>query len=174
LSGKVVPFARAAELNLSYSTVTRWLSRFRENGMRGLFPTAQISRQPYTPEKIIVSLVFYKTCVRSISDRELARVMQNIHHVSLHHETVKSLLERYFFWRHDEFNRLITYPIPADIVEKRLEIVKLYRQGWSETTVAKLLKVSARPCRNGCGVPDKRRLPSLIAPTGCSICRMRH
>jgi transposase len=46
LSGKVVPFARAAELNLSYSTVTRWLARFRENGMRGLFPAAQISRQP--------------------------------------------------------------------------------------------------------------------------------
>lgn len=112
--------------------------------MRGLFPANQISRQPYTPEKVIVSLVFYKTCVRSISDRELARVMQNIHHVSLHHETVKALLERYFFWRHDEFNRLVTYPIPADQVEKRLEIVKLYRQGWSETTVAKLLKVTRK------------------------------
>jgi len=139
-----VPFQRAAELNLSYSTVTRWLARFRENGMRGLFPATQISRQPYTPEKVIVSLVFYKTCVHSISDRELARVMQNIHHVSLHHETVKALLDRYFFWRHDEFSRLLTYPIPADPVEKRLEIVKLYRQGWSETTISKLLKVTRK------------------------------
>jgi transposase InsO family protein len=54
------------------------------------------------------------------------------------------LLERYFFWRHDQFSRLVSYPIPADVVEKRLEIVKLYRQGWSETTVAKLLKVTRK------------------------------
>lgn len=51
---------------------------------------------------------------------------------------VKALLERYFFWRHDEFSRLVTYLIPADLVEKRLEIVKVYWQGWSETTVAML------------------------------------
>ena len=159
-----MPFARAAELNLSYSTVTRWLARFRENGMRGLFPAAQISRQPYTPEKVIVSLVFYKTCVRSISDRELARVMQNIHHVSLHHETVKALLERYFFWRHEEFNRLVTYPIPADIVERRLEIVKLYRQGWSETSVAKLLKVTRKTVQKW--VRRRRKFPkSRWSPT---------
>ena len=139
-----MPFAGAAELNLFYSTVTRWLARFRQNGMRGLFPAAQISRQPYTPEKVIISLVFYKTCVRSISDRELARVMQSIHHLSLHHKTVKALLERYFFWRHDEFSRLVSYSIPADIAEKRLEIVKLHRQGWSETTISKLLKAARK------------------------------
>jgi hypothetical protein len=73
LSGQVVPFRRAAELNLSYSTVTRWLNRFRENGMRGLFPVNQISRQPYTPEKVIVSLVFYKTCVKHLGPRIGAR-----------------------------------------------------------------------------------------------------
>ena len=145
LSGHVSSFERAKQLNVSYSTVTRWLARFREDGMPGL-SSAQFQREPYTPE-VVVSLLFYKSCLPGASYRELARVVNQTHKVNLHHETVKTLLERYFFWRHDEFRRLVRYPIPSAPEEKRLEMVKLAKQGWSETSIAKLLVTTRKTVR---------------------------
>ena len=58
LAEKVEPRQQAQLLNLSYSTVSRWLKQFREEGMPGLFPSAGYNREPYTPEKIIVSLIY--------------------------------------------------------------------------------------------------------------------
>lgn len=147
LAGNVSSFERAKQLNVSYSTVTRWLARFREDGMRGLFPAGQFEREPYTPEKVVVSLLFYKSCLLSASYRELARVVNKAHKVNLHHETVKALLDRYFFWRHDEFRRLVRYPVPATIEEKRLEMVRLAKDGWSETSIAKLLVTTRKTVR---------------------------
>lgn len=146
LSGNVSSFERAKQLNVSYSTVTRWLARFREDGMPGLFP-GQFTREPYTPEKVVVSLLFYKSCLPGVSYRELARVVNKTHKVNLHHETVKVLLERYFFWRHDEFRRLVRYPIPATIEDKRLEMARLTKNGWSETSIAKLLVTTRKTVR---------------------------
>lgn len=146
LSGHVSSFERAKQLNVSYSTVTRWLARFREDGMPGLSP-GQSQREPYTPEKVVVSLLFYKSCLPSASYRELARVINRTHKVSLHHETVKALLDRYFFWRHDEFRRLVRYPIPPTNEEKRLEMARLAKNGWSETSIAKLLMTTRKTVR---------------------------
>lgn len=61
-------------------------------------------------------------------------------HERLHNETVKALLQRYFFWRYAEFRDLINYPVPADLQACRLEMVKLRAQGWSEQTVAVLMR----------------------------------
>lgn len=146
LSGNVSSFERAKQLNVSYSTVTRWLARFREDGMPGLLP-GQFHREPYTPEKVVVSLLFYKSCLPGASYRELARVINKMHQVFLHHETVKALLDRYFFWRHDEFRRLVRYPIPPTNEEKRLEMVRLAKNGWSETSIAKLLETTRKTVR---------------------------
>ncbi len=46
LAGKVQPRQQAQLLNLSYSTVSRWLKQFREEGMQGLFPASGFSREP--------------------------------------------------------------------------------------------------------------------------------
>lgn len=124
LARQIEPKQQAKLLNLSYSTVSRWLRQFREDGMQGLFPASGYSREPYTPEKIIVSLIYFKCCVPRVSDRELARVITSSTSYKLHNETVKSLLERYFFWRYDEFQKLIVYPILPDAQSKRWEIVK--------------------------------------------------
>ena len=53
LSGKCSPAEQAVRLNLGYSTVTRWLRQFREEGLPGLFPANQYSRGPYTTERVI-------------------------------------------------------------------------------------------------------------------------
>jgi hypothetical protein len=97
--------------------------------MSGLFPYAGYALEPYTPERITVSLIYFKCCVPKATDRELARVLSSETGYTLDHKTVKSLLERYFFWRYEEFQKPIVYPILPDAQSKRCEIVKLYQQG---------------------------------------------
>lgn len=140
LAGKVEPRQQARLLNLSYSTVSRWLKQFREEGIPGLFPASCHGREPYTPEKIIVSLIYFKCCVPKAASRELARVIGNMTGHQLHHITVKSLLERYFFWRYREFQKLIVYPILPDAQSRRREIVKLDKQGWTEQSITTLVR----------------------------------
>jgi len=60
----------------------------------------------------------------------------------IHRETVGELLKRYFFWRYPEFRDLIIYPVPTDPQARRLEMVKLQRQGWSDKRIADLLHCS--------------------------------
>jgi len=81
LAGIATPAEQAQTLNLGYSTVTRWLREFRDQGMPGLFPATQYPREPYTPERVIVQLIFFKCCAPKAGDRELARV---IHHLTEH------------------------------------------------------------------------------------------
>jgi len=140
LAGAVEPKQQAKLLNLSYSTVSRWLKQFREEGLAGLIPTVGYSREPYTPERIIVSLVYFKCCVPKAADRELARIIASQTGYGLDPKTVKSLLERYFFWQYREFQKLIVYPILPDAQSRRREIVKLNRQGWSEQSITTLVK----------------------------------
>ena len=140
LAGKIEPQQQAKLLNFSYSTVARWLKQFRDEGMPGLFPASGYRREPYTPERIIVSLIYFKCCVPKTSDRELARVIGNMTGHKLHNETVRTLLERYFFRRYREFQSLVVYPILPDAQSKRREIVKLNRHGWSEQSITTLVK----------------------------------
>ena len=140
LAGKLSVAEQAHALNLSYSTVARWLRQFRTEGRPGLFPASEYPRAPYTPERAVVMLLYFKCCAPRASDRELARVISAATNEWLHHETVKALLNRYFFWRYSEFRDLILYPVPADLQTRRLEMVKLRAQGWSEQTVAVLMR----------------------------------
>jgi transposase len=111
LAEKRSPAAQARSLNVAYSTVTHWLRQFRRDGMPGLFPASEYPREPYTPERIIVTVLYYKCCAPRASDRELARAVGNATGHRLHNETVKALLERYFFWRYAEFRRTVQYPV---------------------------------------------------------------
>jgi transposase/transposase InsO family protein len=147
LAGKATPVEQARHLNLSYSTVARWLREFREQGMPGLFPATPYPREPYTPERVVVTLLYYKCCAPKASDRELARVIDAVTGHKLHNETVKALLERYFFWKHPEFSELIHYPVPSDPHALRREMVKLDGQGWTDKRIAELLHCSRKTVR---------------------------
>jgi len=131
LAGTKTPVEQARALNLADSTITRWLRDFRKNGMPGLFPASQYPREPYTPERVIVQLLFFKCCAPKAGDRELARVIHHLTGHQIHHQTVKALCERFFFWRSSEFQRLVHYPIPANPQALRLEMVSLSTQGWA-------------------------------------------
>lgn len=142
LAGKQSAEEQADALGLSYSTLCRWLRQFREEGLPGLFPATDYPREPHTPERVIVTLLYYKCCVSSVSDRELARVVSTTTGHRIHNETVRALLERYPIWRYPDFQRLIQYPAPTDPQELRLEMVKLRQQGWTEKRIAQLLRCS--------------------------------
>jgi transposase InsO family protein len=103
-------------------------------------PASGYNREPCTPERIIVSLIYFKCCVPRVANRELARVIASQTGHGLDPKTVKSLLERYFFWRYREFQKLIVYPVLPDAQSRRREIVKLDRQGWSEQSITTLVK----------------------------------
>ncbi|MBO0724508.1 MAG: helix-turn-helix domain-containing protein [Blastocatellia bacterium] len=49
LAGKRSAEEQADALGISYSAVCRWLRRFREEGMPGLFPATQYPREPHPP-----------------------------------------------------------------------------------------------------------------------------
>jgi transposase len=147
LAGISTPAEQAQALNLGYSTVTRWLRQFREKGLPGLFPETQYPREPYTPERVIVQLIFFKCCAPKAGDRELARVIHHLTGYRLDHHTVKALCERFFFWRHPEFQQLVRYPVPTDPQALRLEVVRLSQQGWTETRTAELLHISRKAVR---------------------------
>ena len=87
---------------------------------------------------------------------QLARVISQATSERLHHETVKALLSRSFFWHYEEFRDLINYPVHTDPQARRMEMVKLCAQGWSEQTVAQLLR-SARVRDPREGPPVSRR-----------------
>jgi transposase len=147
LIGISTPAEQARELNLGYSTITRWLREFRERGMPGLFSDSQFSREPYTPERIIVQLLYFKCCAPKIGDRELARVVHQVTGQRIDHHTVKALCERFFFWKHPEFQKHVRYPVPNDTPALRLEIVRLNKQGWTEVRIAELLHISRKTVR---------------------------
>lgn len=147
LAGVKTPAEQAQALNLGYSTVTRWLRDFRAQGMPGLFPATFSPREPYTPERVIVQLLYFKCCAPKAGDRELARVLAHVTGHRLDHHTVKALCMRFFFWQHPEFQQLVRYPIPTDPVTRRQEMVRLWQQGWTETRIAELLGVSRKTLR---------------------------
>jgi|SRR5215510_12109668 len=147
LAGISTPAEQAAVLNLGYSTITRWLREFREEGMPGLFPATHYPRGPYTPERVIVQLLYFKCCAPKAGDRELARVVASITGHRLDHHTVKALCTRFFFWRHPEFQKLVQYPKPSDPPALRAEMVRLSQQGWTEMRIAELLGVSRKTVR---------------------------
>jgi len=108
--------------------------------MPGLFPATEYPREPYPPERAIVMLIYAKCLVPKAGDRELARVVHATTGHSLHNETVKALLKRYFFWQYSEFRKAVRYPIPTGPEQQHLEMRRLKEQGWSEKHIALLLR----------------------------------
>jgi hypothetical protein len=94
-----------------------------------------------------VQLIYFKCRAPKAGDRELARVIHHLTGHQLHHHTVKTLCERFFFWRHSEFQQLVRYPVPTDPQALRLEVVRLSQQGWTESRTAELLRTSRKTVR---------------------------
>jgi transposase len=140
LAGKLSAADQAHALNLSYSTVARWLRQFRADGVPDCFPPRSIHASHIRPS---APSSCSSTSSAALRVRQIVNWRASVSHATnerLHNETIKALLSRYFFWRYTEFRDLINYPVSADPQARRLEMVKLWAQGWSEQTVATLLR----------------------------------
>lgn len=62
LAGQSSIAERAQEFSVGYSTVSLWLREFREQGMPALFSANEYLHGPYTPERVIVVLLYFKCC----------------------------------------------------------------------------------------------------------------
>jgi hypothetical protein len=65
LAGRCGPADQAQRLHLGYSPITRRLRDFRAEGMPGLFDATRYPREPYTPERVIVTLLYFCRKIRS-------------------------------------------------------------------------------------------------------------
>ena len=62
LAGQATPAEQAQRPNVGYSTITRWLREFCAHELPGLFPVTKYPREPYTAERAIVLLIYFKCC----------------------------------------------------------------------------------------------------------------
>jgi transposase len=147
LAGKASPREVAEQLNVGYSTVTEWVREFRNNGMGGLMESGTAGRNPYTPEKVIVQVIFLKTCLPKFGDRELARVVASLTGKALDHHTIRNLCRRFYFWGHAEFQKAISYPVPNDPIALRREILRFAKAGMTEVRIAQLLRLNRKTVR---------------------------
>ncbi len=162
---------RAEETHTHPDTVRKLSRRFRQQGMLGLFPehTEMLSpsRGKQVPEAVREEVGRLKALYDGFGYRELARIIWHKLHYRLDDKTIKRL------WPHSPTAvqgelRFGGYHRHADRYQARLQVVKLYYQGWNKISISHFMKVS-RPtvdmwirrfeAEHFAGLEDKSRAP---------------
>ena len=171
LSATCTTAQRAAETQTHPETVRHLTRRFRHQGMLGLLPAhteiTSPNRGKPVPEAVVEELARLKTLYDGFGYRELARIILHTVHERIDDKTVKRL------WPHLSPPRQGELPFGgshrhADRSQARLQVVKLYSQGWNKRSISHFLQVS-RPtvavwirrfeAEHFAGLADKSRAP---------------
>jgi transposase len=166
---------RAEETHLHPDTVRRLTRRFRQHGMLGLLPdqTEMVtpSRGRHVPAEVVAEVSRLKALYDGFQYRELARIIHYKCHYHIDDKTVKKL------WQHSPSPvqgelPFGAYHSHADHSHARLEVLKLYAQGWSKRSISRFLHVS-RPtvdrwirrfeAEHFAGLEDQSRAPKAPA-----------
>jgi transposase len=136
---------RAQETDTHPDTVRTFLRRFRQQGMLGLLPDhVEVStrgRACRVPEAVRQEIARLKTLYRSFHYREVVRIIFSTYGYRLHPNTVKRL------WQQDlpavpgEFT-LSDYHGQQDRYQARVQVIRLYYQGWNKLSISRVLHVS--------------------------------
>jgi transposase InsO family protein len=136
---------RAEETQLHPETVRDLTRRFRQQGMLGLLPEhteiVTPSRGKVVSEKVLEELARLKALYDGFGYRELARILWHQTHERIDDKTVKKL------WQQSPT------PVPGELplaayhshphrYQGRLEVIKLYYQGWTKRSICDFLHVS--------------------------------
>jgi Homeodomain-like domain len=162
---------RAVETHTHPETVRKLTRRFRQQGTLGLFPehTALImpSRGQQVPPEVIEELARLKALYEGFQFRELARIIHYKCNYRIDDKTVKKLWQQSPEPVQGELP-LGTYHSQPQRYQARLQVIKLYYQGWSKLSISRFLKVS-RPtvdlwirrfeAEHFAGLEDKSRTP---------------
>src|SRR4030095_8755688 len=136
---------RAEETQLHPETVRDFTRRFRHQGMLGLLP-AQTEiviprRGQVVPEAVVEELARLKALYDGFSYRELARILWHKTQQRIDDKTIKKL------WQQSPTPVQGELPLPAyhshpTRYQGRLEVIKLYYQGWTKRSICGFLHVS--------------------------------
>jgi transposase len=136
---------RAQETETHPDTVRTLLRRFRQQGMLGLLPDhVEVSprgRVSRVPEAVRQEIARLKALYRGFHYREVVRIIFYTTGYRLHPNTVKRL------WQQDlpavpgEFT-LRDYHGQQDRYQARVQVMKLYYQGWNKLSISRVLHVS--------------------------------
>ena len=136
---------RAVETHTHPETVRKLTRRFRHQGTLGLFPDhteiISPSRGQPGPDKIVEELARLKARYDGFQFRELARIISYKCNERIDDKTIKKLWQQSPGPVQGELP-LGTYHSHPQRSHARLEVIKLYYQGWNKLRISRFLQVS--------------------------------
>jgi transposase len=162
---------RAQETDTHPDTVRALQRRFRQQGMQGLLPAdvevVHRRRASPVPEAVRQELDRLKALYDGFHYRELARILFIKFGQAIDHKTVKAIWQASAVSVQGQLG-LTDYHAHADRYHARLQVIRLYYQGWAKVSIMRVLQVS-RPTVNAwirrfeaehfAGLVDKPRGP---------------
>jgi transposase/transposase InsO family protein len=166
---------RAQDTGTHPETVRKFTRRFEQQGMLGLLPDAvevvPKDKATRVPEAVVEELARLKALYTGFQYRELAQILFCQVGYRIHHQTVKRL------WQHSPEAvqgelALGDYHSHPEPYPARVQVIKLYYQGWNKLSISRVLHVS-RPtidlwirrfeAEHFAGLQDKSRAPQKPA-----------
>jgi transposase len=139
------PAQRAEETQTHIETVREVLRQFRRQGMLGLAPhDIEITPKPKATrvsQTVVDEIARLKQLYSGFQYRELARIIFYTLEERVHHQTIKRLWQLSPEPAQGEL-ALGSYHRHADRYQTRLEVIKLYAQGWSKLSISRYLHIS--------------------------------
>ena len=169
LMGDRTAAQRAEETSLHPETVRDLPRRFRQRGMLGLFPEqteiVTPSRGRALPVVVVEELARLKALYDGFGYRELARIILHKTHERIDDKTVKQL------WQQSPPPVQGALPLPTyhshpQRYQGRLEVIKLYYQGWTKRSICGFLHIPPDLVVE-CGTAHRK-------PPDVRICRLRN
>jgi transposase len=140
--------ARARETLTHAQTVRKYVRRFECEGMRGLFDEREtVARSGTVPEAVRQEVIRLKTLYAPLHHREIATIIYATLGSRVDYKTVQSIINKH------PIGTQCRLPLPKfrdykDPYQARVEVIKLYYQGWNIQSISSFLGVSRRHIYN--------------------------
>jgi transposase InsO family protein len=139
------PQQRAHETQTHPFTVRRLVRQFRERGMLGLLPgpleVVGTRGAPRVPEAIRHEIHRLKALYNGFHYRELSRILFITCGYRVDHKTVKAIWQESALSLQGQLDLCDDHGDP-DRYQARLQVIKLYDQGWEKLSISRFLRVS--------------------------------
>jgi transposase len=135
---------RAQETDTHPQTIRRYVRRFSQEGMRGLFDERAVRSHGRTiSDGVRHEVLRLKALHPPLRNNEIAAIIYATLQCSIDHKTVQRILKAYppAVQERLPFSRFHDYQNPY---EARVEVIKLYYRGWNVQSISGFLGVSRK------------------------------
>jgi hypothetical protein len=136
---------RVQETATHPDTVRTFMRHFRQQGMLGLLPdhieVSPRGRASRVPEAVCQDIAQLNALYRGFHYREVVRIIFSKYSYRLHPHTVKPLWQQDLPAGQGEFT-LGDYHGQKDRYQARVQVIKLYYQGWNKLSISRVWHVS--------------------------------